>query len=318
MATMIIQVCKKFNVSSVPFIIISVLTTNIGSAGTMLGNPIGLLIGTKAGLTFEDFIIHAFPLMVLSLIISVMILLLWYRKDIREFDKKIIQIIKDKEIENLIKFSPQKGLLPTTIIFLIALGFISLHHRLELKFGLETNTLIVAIPLFFAGIIMLWHRDRARKYIKENVDWWTLVFFMLLFAKAGTLRYTGIADVFAKKMTTNFSESFLLPIILWTSSIGSSILDNVVLVAAYLPIINSLKAVGAKVSNLYWALLFGGCFGGNITMVGSTANIVALGMLEERENYTMPFLKWFLVGTTIGVVTTTIIWIALTLKPTGG
>lgn len=313
-ATIVINVCKKFNVSSVPYVIISVLATNIGSCGTMLGNPIGILIGTKASLTFEDFIIHAFPLMVLSLITAIPVVLFWFRREIRQFDEKIKEVINNKEIRNMVEITTNKGLIPSAIIFLCTLALIAMHHRLELALGLQTNTLIVAIPVLSAGVIMLWHKEKAKKYLKENVDWWTLIFFMLLFAKAGTLGYTGIADVFAAKIIGSVPEKNLLATILWTSAIGSSLLDNVVMVVAYIPVIFSLSDIGVDVSNLWWALLFGGCLGGNITMVGSTANIVALGMLEERENYLMPFLRWLGVGLTTGIITITVAWIGLTVS----
>jgi Na+/H+ antiporter NhaD/arsenite permease-like protein len=61
--------------------------------------------------------------------------------------------------------------------------------------------------------------------------------------------------------------------------------------------------------------LFGGCFGGNITLVGSTANIVALGILEKEKNTRMTFLRWFWVGLAVGVTTTVVVWIALLFLP---
>ncbi len=157
---------------------------------------------------------------------------------------------------------------------------IAMHHRMELLFSLHANTLIVAIPVLSAGLVILWHKEKARKFHMEKVDWWTLAFFMLLFANAGALKYSGITNALASKLLHGIHEGYLLPTVLWTSAIGSSILDNVVLVAAYIPMLSSLKDIGANISNLWWALLFGGCLGGNITMVSSTANIIAIGMLE--------------------------------------
>jgi Na+/H+ antiporter NhaD/arsenite permease-like protein len=62
-------------------------------------------------------------------------------------------------------------------------------------------------------------------------------------------------------------------------------------------------------------LLFGGCFGGNITLVGSTANIVALGILEKEKNIRITFFRWFWVGLLVGTVTTSIVWLALVFFP---
>jgi len=92
------------------------------------------------------------------------------------------------------------------------------------------------------------------------------------------------------------SVLLLIVIMVWVSGIVSSIMDNVVLVAAFLPIVASLTdSIGGN-TVLYWALLAGGCYGGNITMVGSTANIVSLGILEKRAKYHMTFRKWIFIG----------------------
>jgi Na+/H+ antiporter NhaD/arsenite permease-like protein len=99
------------------------------------------------------------------------------------------------------------------------------------------------------------------------------------------------------------------------SAISSSILDNVVLVAAFIPIVQSFKDLGFALQPLWWALLFGGCLGGNITLVGSTANIVALGILEKERKIRLTFFKWFWVGLATGTITTGIVWLSLVFLP---
>ena len=140
---------------------------------------------------------------------------------------------------------------------------------------------------------------------------------MLLFAQAGTIQFTGAADAIAQKMAhfaTN-SVPVLTGAILWVAAIGSSALDNVVLIASVIPVVQGFKEIGIGIQPLWWALLFGGCLGGNITLVGSTANIVALGLLEKEQNIHITFLSWFRVGIIVGVVTTIIAWIALLVFP---
>jgi len=105
----------------------------------------------------------------------------------------------------------------------------------------------------------------------------------------------------------------LTTIMLWLASIGSSVLDNVVLVAALIPVVDSFKSLGINTFPLWWALLFGGCYGGNITMIGSTANIVALGILEKRKKYRMSFMKWLWIGLVVGGISTLIANIILVL-----
>ncbi len=317
MVAAVFEICDYFEVDAVPFLIISVLATNIGSAATVLGNPIGILIASKAGLSFEDFIIKAFPLAMVCLAVTIAIVVIWYRKTIKELDAHIKQLGSNEILIKLISVPPERDLKVSLFIFGCTLFFISLHHRLELFWNLEPNTILLTMPLFSSGCVMIWKWKRARHYIENDVEWWTLLFFMLLFAQAGTLKFTGATDVLARNLAglAGNSLSVLIGIILWVSTIGSSILDNVVLVAAFIPVIQSFQDLNLNLHPLWWALLFGGCFGGNITLVGSTANIVALGILEKEKNIHMTFFRWFWIGLTVGVVTTAVVWIALVFLP---
>jgi len=317
MVAAILEICDYFEVNPVPFIIASVLTTNIGSSGTVLGNPIGILIATKSGLSFEDFITKAFPLMLLCLMTTICIVGIWYRKTLRELDNKIKELGANEILIRLISVPLEKQLKICLGIFGMTLFFISLHHRLELFWGVEPNTILLVVPLISAGLVMIWKWRRARDYIEKDVEWWTLLFFLLLFAQAGTLKYTGATDVLAKHLVSIAGNSppVLIGIVLWVSTIGSSILDNVVLVAAFIPVIQSFQSLNLNLQPLWWALLFGGCLGGNITMVGSTANIVALGILEKEKNIHVTFLRWFWIGLIVGLITTAVVWLALLFLP---
>jgi len=317
MVAAVLEICDYFEVEPVPYIIISVLATNIGSAATVLGNPIGILIASKAGLTFEDFIVKAFPLATVCLFVTIFVTVVWYRKSMRLLDENIKKLGANDMLIKLISVPPEKELKVSLLIFGATLVCISLHHRLELLWGLEPNTILLTMPLLSSGCVMIWKWRKARDYIEKDVEWWTLLFFMLLFAQAGTLKYTGATDVLARNLAglAGNSVSLLTGIVLWVSTIGSSILDNVVLVAAFIPVIQSFQSLNMNLHPLWWALLFGGCFGGNITLVGSTANIVALGILEKEKNIRMTFLRWFWVGLTVGIVTTAVVWLALVFLP---
>ncbi|MEK6715554.1 MAG: SLC13 family permease [Candidatus Omnitrophota bacterium] len=317
MVAAILEICDYFEVDPVPFIIISVFATNIGSAATVLGNPIGILIATKAGLTFEDFIIKAFPISVVCLIAVIFIFKFWYRKNLAQLDEKIKELGANEILIKLISVPIERQLRIALFIFGVTLFFIALHHRLEILLHLESNTILLTIPLISAGVVMLWKWQRAREFIEKDVEWWTLLFFMLLFAQAGALHYTGATDTAAgylAKVSGNNPVN-LLVLIISVSAIGSSILDNVVLVTAFIPVIQSFKNIGFNLQPLWWALLFGGCLGGNITLVGSTANIVALGILEKERNIKLTFFRWFWIGLTVGIISIIITALILIIFP---
>ncbi|MBM3254011.1 MAG: hypothetical protein FJZ16_07155, partial [Candidatus Omnitrophica bacterium] len=199
MVAAVFEICDYFEVEPVPYVIISVLATNIGSAATVLGNPIGILIASKAGLTFEDFIVKAFPLSMICLAVTIAIAIFWYKKSIIKMNENIKKLGANEILIRLISVPPGKELKISLIIFGITLVFISLHHRLEILWNLEPNTILLTMPLISSGCVMIWKWQRAREYIEKDVEWWTLLFFMFLFAQAGTLKYTGATDVLAKK-----------------------------------------------------------------------------------------------------------------------
>jgi len=313
----VFEICDYFEVDPTPFLIISVLATNIGSSGTVLGNPIGILIATKSGLTFEDFITRAFPLMLICMLVLIAIVRRWYRPTIRQLQERMDEFGANDLLIKLISVPPEKELKVSLAIFGVTLFFISLHHRMELFFGLKPNTILLIIPLLSSGCVMAWKWRKAREFIEKDVEWWTLLFFLLLFAQAGTLKYTGATDVMARSLANFAGNSLnaLIGIVLWIATIGSSLLDNVVLVAAFIPVIQGFGAMDINLQPLWWALLFGGCFGGNITVIGSTANIVALGILEKERNIHIAFLRWFWIGLTVGAVSACIVWLALIFLP---
>lgn len=307
---LIFQICDTLKLRPIPFLIIAVMATNIGSAGTMLGNPVGILIGYKAGFTFLDFIVWSFPIMLVSLVAALLLLLVWFRKDIDLLTERL----KERRAERLglgplVRVPFKRGL----FILIGMILLIAFHHYLEKKLGLEKNTILIVAPLLIAGLLMMWRHERARHYIETEVEWWTLLFFMMLFVVAGTLEHTGVTSRVASDFVNvcGTKTSVLTPVIILVSAIGSAFVDNVVFVAAFIPVVKELNS-----TPLWWALLLGACFGGNITMIGSTANIVALGMLEKKYRTQIKFTEWLKVGAVVGIVTCVIAWIALvTLSP---
>ncbi len=300
-STLIFQVCDRLKLNPTPYIIICVFATNVGSAGTMMGNPVGIYIGTKAGLTFGDFMLWSFPIMLVALGLIIAMTMWFYRKDLVAFDTNMKErLSRNLSLVPKIDVPYKQGL----ILLIATIVMIASHAPLERFFGLGKNSILLIAPLICAGVVMILKRDRARHYIEREVDWWTLLFFMLLFAVAGTLEHTHVDKVMANHFSTlcGTSNVVLIPLILAVSALGSAFVDNVIFVAAFCPVIAKL-AVSMKDLPLWWALLFGACFGGNITMIGSTANIVALGMLEKRSHIHVSFFQWFKIGIVTTIVT---------------
>lgn len=317
MVMIVLELSDYFEVDPLPFIMVCVMATNIGSAGTVIGNPIGIMIAAKAQLTFEDFLRYAFPLMIASLCILTGLLLIIFRKALRELDKKIKAFGSNEILLQLLSVPTEKKLKIGFFISGATLALIAAHHRLELILGLERNTVLLIAPLLASAIIMIWRRDKARSYIEKDVEWWTLLFFIFLFAQAGVVAESGVAETFAQKLLTLTANSKVNVIIsiLFGGAFISSALDNVVVVAGSIPILQSLNNILHTDSVLWWALLFGACFGGNMTVIGSTANIIAIGTLEKHKNRTIGFVYWLKIGVVVSFVTLAFICMALLVLP---
>jgi len=301
MTALVLDLCDFFEVNPVKYVIAVVLATNIGSSWTVLGNPIGILIALRSGLTFEDFLQSALPIGVVSLLILMVIILIWQRGDLRLIKGKMEAVSAEEQtrfLKELSRVDDRKLFNGSVVIFIGVIISLALHHRLELMLGLEHNTLLVATSICGAGIVMLWQRGLARELLMRDVDWWTLIFFMFLFAKAGCLKYVGLTDKIAESLLDlggGANVPLLIVVVLWVSGFTSAACDNVLVVATLVPV---LQFIGERLGTpvLWWALLFGGCYGGNMTMVGSTANIVALGILEDRKGHHMTLRHWIKIG----------------------
>lgn len=325
---LVFQVCDTLKVKATPFILIAVLATNIGSAATMLGNPVGIFIGNKAGFTFSQFLVGATPIALVSLVATTILILFWYRKDIKAMTAAMnSHRARQYGLGPIIKIPFIRGF----VVLVLTVLTIAFHHQIESALGLtgieNKNAFLIVTPLIIAGILMASRPYRARHYVEHDVEWWTLLFFLLLFAIAGSLQENHVTENLAQKLAGmvtggdqaaaahNPNPKLMIPFVLIVSALGSAFVDNIVFVAAFTPVVQSLIDISASYTTLWWALLFGACFGGNITAIGSTANIVALGLLEKRGHAHIGFFKWLKIGFVVGMVTCLIAWLLLLVIP---
>jgi Na+/H+ antiporter NhaD/arsenite permease-like protein len=190
------------------------------------------------------------------------------------------------------------------ILFIGTVAGLVLHASLEKAFGLQKNSLLIGTALLSAGISLLLERDRARELMERRVDWWTLTFFMMLFASVGTLKYVGTTEVIAKSLISWVGGNPKVLILLtWAIGILTGFMDNVLAVATFIPIVQDIAKTGIDVTPYWWGILFGGTLFGNLTMIGSTANIVAIGIIERQKIGHITFGQWIRPGAIVSVIT---------------
>jgi Na+/H+ antiporter NhaD/arsenite permease-like protein/mannitol/fructose-specific phosphotransferase system IIA component (Ntr-type) len=321
--TLAIALASRFRIEPFPFVIGLVFATNIGSALTLIGNPIGIYIAFAGNLTFNDFLRWATPISLAAAIVIIFFTLYVFRKAIpRTVSEDMGAIDEWKDVRDRREFYL------SIVTFLILVGMISTHQLIEDFLKLKEATVIVAAPLVVVGAILFAAKERGKKFLVRDVDWWTILFFMFLFANAACLEYTGVTAKIAfllENVSQNISIPFIpadikttvvaMVILLFFSAIASGFVDNLPIIAALVPIVLDLKNIGLPHAEiLWWALLFGGCFGGNLSMIGSSANVVALSRYEEITGRSIRFGDWFRYGLPVVIISVLFVCVALFIQ----
>ncbi|OYD16676.1 hypothetical protein CH330_02130 [candidate division WOR-3 bacterium JGI_Cruoil_03_51_56] len=318
-----LEVTRRTKAPLVPYLLCLVFATNVGSALTLIGNPVGIYIAFAGKLSFEHFLRWATPVSAIAALIIMGLCLLIYRRHFFGFRYKLDFAELRKTTETVDPTRLRTGI----ITFVTVICLIALHRRIEVWLNLGESTALVAVALLTLGFIVFHEQERGRLLVARGVDWWTLLFFMFLFANAACLEYTGVttklgyiihhvANAFTHARAGAVGvTSTTAVLVLWFTGITSGFVDNLPIVAATVPIVKDLIRIGLPhASILWWALLFGGCFGGNMTVIGSTANLVAVGAFERATGQSIRFTEWIKVGIIITVVSLSIATVALLLQ----
>jgi len=307
MVAALLNLLANSGVNPAPFILMLVFTTNIGSSATVVGNPIGVLIALRSGLTFADFIRWASPISLVCLAVTIPICLWLFAKDIRALKGALSGRRGERKLERMVAEDhiARKRLRQAWWLFGAVLLGLVLHHPLEHLLRLPNNTMLLSVALFGGGIALAFSGERSRDLVEKRVDWLTLAFFLLLFASVGTLKQQGVTGVIAQRIIelSGGNPPLLTTLFGWSSWVLTSVMDNVLAVATFVPIVNDVAAQGLPTFPLWWAMLMGGTLGGNATLVGSTANIVAAGLLERRKLGEITFRQWLKPGLIVAITT---------------
>jgi Na+/H+ antiporter NhaD/arsenite permease-like protein len=173
------------------------------------------------------------------------------------------------------------------------------HAQIESFSGLGADIVLPASALLCGGAALVLAGSGAKEVVQKRVDWETLGFFLALFVLVGALEVTGVTEVVARQLMrgTGGRPAMLVLAIGWATGMLSALLANMLAVAAFLPVVAELKGHGIHCPTaVYWLMLFGGTFMGNMTSIGSTCNIIACGMADKRGHGTIYFRSWLKIG----------------------
>jgi Na+/H+ antiporter NhaD/arsenite permease-like protein len=295
---MTIMVAKYLKVHPVPFILAEVFISNIGGAATLIGDPPNIIIASKADLDFNEFLIHMAPMVLVVLAVIIPMLVLMFNKELRNNaeDRKSVMTL------NANSFIKDKSLLIKSLVVLtlVIVAFV-LHSVLHLDPSV--------IAMIGAGFLVMISNLKPAEFARD-VEWGTLVFFAALFIMVGALVNVGALKLVADAIGAFVGDDGALAAgaLVIVSALASGIVDNIPYVTSMAPVVQQLNDTISTITNdgLWWALAFGADFGGNMTIVGASANVVAIG-LAYASGYKITFWQFAKYGIPVTIVSTAMV-----------
>ncbi len=294
-APVTLLVCDRLRIDPVPFLIAEVFASNIGGAATLIGDPPNIIIASRSGLTFNDFLIHMTPIVVVEMIVFVAILPLLFRGPYTTDPERAADVMALNEREAI----ENPALLVRSGVVLLGVFIAFVGHPV---FHVEPSV----VALLGAGVLVLISQSTPQQYL-SSVEWETLLFFAGLFIMVGAMIHTGVIGDLAELATeaTGGNAGVAGMLILGVSAVLSGIIDNIPYVATMSPLVLDLvQSVDnpAQGQALWWSLALGADFGGNLTAVGASANVVVLG-IAYRNGTPISFWEFTRKGLVVTAVT---------------
>lgn len=291
-APVTLLVCERLALPAAPFLIAEVLASNIGGTATLVGDPPNIIIASRAGLTFNDFLVHLAPLSAVLTVVLVLLCRVMFRRTFIYDEDRAAEIMELEEREAI--KNPRLLVQGLVVLTLVIAGFV-LHPVLHYEPSI--------VALLGAGLLIAVSTVETGEVLAE-VEWPTLAFFAGLFIMIGGLIDTGVikqvSDALAGAVGDNAMGGSML--LLGSSGVLSGVVDNIPYVATMAPITSDLvHSLGGNSDHvMWWALALGADLGGNATAIGASANVVVLGIAERNRQ---PISFWQF--TKYGLIVTT-------------
>lgn len=272
-APITILISEILGINPAPLLMAEAILSDTGGVATLVGDPPNMLIGSAANLSFLDFIIYAMPIVLAAWFIALFLLRLLFRRELAVRPKKIKAVMKLEPAQAL---NDRKTAVRVLIVLGAAILFFFIEHLLEVSPAF--------IALSAAGVALVWVQPDVKKTL-ERIEWSVLLFFAALFVMVGGLQASGALTSVIRLIehVDQLPPSLFGVLIIWIVAGLSAVVDNVPITIAMIPVIEGLGAAGMEIAPLWWALAFGAGFGGNGTIIGSTANIVVATLSEKTH-----------------------------------
>ncbi|WP_114570465.1 ArsB/NhaD family transporter [Exiguobacterium flavidum] len=301
------SITKVLNVSAFPYLLAEVLFANIGGTATLIGDPPNIMIGAaNEHLTFNTFLFHLAPIVVIITIVTIIILYFVFRKTLDvhpEHREKLLEIDESSYIVS------RKLVRRSSIVLVGTILLFVLHPILE-RIGIHLQAPTIAVLGATLLMLITIENDHQLEEVFARIEWTTIFFFGGLFILVGGIQEVGIIKFLAEKTIdlTGGDIETTATAVLWLSGIASATIDNIPFVATMIPLINDVSTgIGLapdsdEVQVLWWALSLGACLGGNGTLIGASANVIVAG-LATRQGERFNYMRFLIYGAPITLVT---------------
>ncbi len=298
----VIELTRGMGLDPKIYVISQAVISNIGGTATLIGDPPNIIIGSKVGLTFNQFLFNLAPPVIICF--AVVLFYIWAanRSKFKPIDTDLgklfsVQLLLEKiRYEFLSTKIDRVFLIKSLSCLLITIALFVTQTITKLSPGVVA--LLMAMVLFVITRVDVEH-------MLEEIEWSTLLFFAGLFILVGVLEEKGVIEWIAHNIFLRVGDNpyVIVLMVLWVSGIVSGFLDNIPFTITMIPIVRLILETTPIPHNvLWWALALGACLGGNFTMIGASANIVTVGM-AKRFRVDISFMDFMKFSAAITVIT---------------
>ncbi len=300
-----LAIAKKVGVSPIPVLVSIAVSSNLQGAATLIGDTTSVMLAGALDMSFMDFFFmngkfSIFWAVELGALLTVPVLIFVFRKN----NQRFVYIREEVKVNSIFP----SVMLVLNVICLVLCSFISFPE------GFLAEHINGLVCMFF-GIVCVAHRtltakneqtetgENARPKLNafnsavSTIDFQTVLFLIFLFVIIQAVDNVGIiADISNFFGEIGEENVFLLyTLIVFGSVFVSAFIDNIPYVATMLPVIAGLGVSPQINALLCFGLLCGATLGGNLTPVGASANVVAIGILD-KEGYKVKSSDFFKIG----------------------
>ena len=301
----IIELTRGLGLDPKKYVLSQAIISNIGGTATLIGDPPNVIIGSKVGLTFNQFILNLGPIVIIIFCVSLFFIWITNRDQFTSIKGNLVkifsvQLLLEKIRYEFLSIEINRRIMIKGLVFLVITILLFVTQAIT---GLSPG--VVALSM---GVFLLLVSRVDIEHVLEEIEWSTLMFFAGLFILVGVLEEKGVIEWIAHHIFLNVGDNPYVAVllILWTAGIMSGFLDNIPFTITMIPIVQIMLENNPIPNNLlWWALALGACLGGNITIIGASANIVSVG-ISKKYGVNISFIEFMKTGMIISFISLTL------------